>query len=513
MVPSMGITRRGLLRNGLGAGLALATGVPRVGPALAAEVARPKAPSYAQGFRSLTDEIHLPDIPVDGRMPPWLEGVLLRNGPALFEIGEQPLNHWFDGLAMLHGFGFADGRVSYANRFLRSSAYTVWQRDGVMKFSEFGTDPDPDPCRVVFNRVSTLPLLGRIPNANVSIEQLAKTFQAHTELPVPVRFDENNLRTLGVDNPMPNGRLGTAHPHHDPRTGERFSYEVELIPPSGLRIVSERHGARRELAFIPQDRAGYLHSFGLTDRYVVVHTQPWEFDLAKFLAPDRGPIATNYVWDGSHPSQILLVDRRRGGVAATFELEPAFVFHHINAFDDGDKVVLDVCAHRDSSIVDAMYLKNMRKDGSRVPQATARRLTVKPGSSRVRGRDLAEGNFELPRTDYDTVNGRPYRYAYGIGVRHPRRSGFIDQISKLDIKRGEQVHWHDRDSYPGEPVFVRRPGSHGEDDGVLLSVVLDASRRTSYLLVLDARDMSELARAAVPHHIPFGFHGLHAARG
>ncbi len=509
----MGITRRRLLRNGLGAGLVLATGAPRALPALATEAARPVAPAYAQGFRSLTDEIRLPDVPVDGRLPAWLEGVLLRNGPALFEIGEQKFKHWFDGLAMLHGFAFANGRVSYANRFLRSSAYTAWQREGVIKYSEFGTDPDPDPCRVMFSGVSTLPLLGRIPNANVSIEQLAERFVAHTELPVPVRFDEDSLRTLGVDVPMPNGRLGTAHPHHDPRTGERFSYEVELIPPSGLRIVSERRGVRRELAFIPQDRAGYLHSFALTDRYVVVHTQPWEFDLAKFLAPGRGPIATNYVWDGSKPSQILLVDRERGGVAATFELEPEFVFHHINAFDDGDRVVLDVCAHRDSSIVDAMYLKKIRRDGSRVPQATARRLTIQPGSSRVRQRDLAEGNFELPRIDYETVNGRPYRYAYGVGVRHPRTSGFIDRIAKLDVKRGEQIHWQDRGAYPGEPVFVRRPGGRREDDGVLLSVVLDASRRTSYLLVLDARDMSELARAAVPHHIPFGFHGLHSARG
>ena len=71
-------------------------------PALAAEIERARTPAYAQGFRSLTDEVRLPDIPVDGRMPPWLEGVLLRNGPALFEIGEQSFNHWFDGLAMVH---------------------------------------------------------------------------------------------------------------------------------------------------------------------------------------------------------------------------------------------------------------------------------------------------------------------------------------------------------------------------------------------------------------------------
>ena len=244
-----------------------------------------------------------------------------------------------------------------------------------------------------------------------------------------------------------------------------------------------------------------------------MHTQPWEFDLAKFLGPDRGPIKTNYIWDGSQPSIVHLVDRKRGGVAASFELDPSFVFHNINAFDDGEKVVIDVCAHRDSSIVDAMYLKRIRKDGSRVPQAAPRRLTLTPGNSKVRQRDLADGNFELPRIDYDTVNAKPYRFAYGVGAQHAKKSGFIDRIAKLDIKREEQILWHEGGTYPGEPIFVRRPGGHREDDGVLLSVVLDAGRRTSFLLVLDARDMTELGRAAVPHHIPFGFHGLHTGQG
>ena len=241
-------------------------------------------------------------------------------------------------------------------------------------------------------------------------------------------------------------------------------------------------------------------------------TQPFGFDLAKFLRPDRGPIVTNFGWDGSQPARVVLVDRARGGVAATVELDPFFVFHNINAFDDArGRVVVDVCAHRDNGIVDALYLKNLRRAGSRVPQAVARRLTIDPATARAEVRDLAEGNFELPRTDYDRVNRRPYRYAYGVGVKDPARSGFIDRISKLDIARERFTHWGERGAYPGEPVFVRRPAARAEDDGVLLSVVLDASARTSYLLVLDARDLTEIARARVPHHIPFGFHGLYAS--
>jgi carotenoid cleavage dioxygenase-like enzyme len=71
--------------------------------------------------------------------------------------------------------------------------------------------------------------------------------------------------------------------------------------------------------------------------------------------------------------------------------------------------------------------------------------------------------------------------------------------------------WTATRTYPGEPVFVARPGATDEDDGVLVSVVLDAAAGDSFLLVLDAGGMHELARARVPHHIPFGFHGIFTA--
>ena len=70
--------------------------------------------------------------------------------------------------------------------------------------------------------------------------------------------------------------------------------------------------------------------------------------------------------------------------------------------------------------------------------------------------------------------------------------------------------WSEDGSYPGEPVFVAPPKAQREDDGVLLSVVFDGRTRSSFLLVLDASSLEELARAEVPHHIPFGIHGQYA---
>ena len=89
---------------------------------------------------------------------------------------------------------------------------------------------------------------------------------------------------------------------------------------------------------------------------------------------------------------------------------------------------------------------------------------------------------------------------------------FLDTIIKADVTSGEVKQWRYDNHFPGEPVFVPRPDASTEDDGVLLTVVLDASQNTSYLLLLDAHDLSEIARAQVPQHIPFGFHGTYTRR-
>ncbi len=117
----------------------------------------------------------------------------------------------------------------------------------------------------------------------------------------------------------------------------------------------------------------------------------------------------------------------------------------------------------------------------------------------------------MPRINYEQVNTKDYRFAYGIGKRGGRSEDFADQLVKIDVKDGTAKTWLEADCYPGEPVFVAGPQARGEADGVILSVALNAKAGTSFLLVLDAASFTEIARAEVPHPIPFGFHGQYLA--
>src|SRR5829696_472461 len=152
------------------------------------------AATAGKGFESLDKETQIEGLPVRGELPRWLHGSLLRTGPAKWDVGDRAMNHWFDGLAMLHRFAFADGEVSYASRFLESGAYHAARQKGEITYSEFATDP----CRSLFQRVTAMFSPKLTDNANVNLVKLGERFVSMTETPIPVQFDGRTLATAGV---------------------------------------------------------------------------------------------------------------------------------------------------------------------------------------------------------------------------------------------------------------------------------------------------------------------------
>src|SRR3954471_5260893 len=145
--------------------------------------------SPRHGFDSLENETRIEGLPVTGEPPRWLQGSLIRTGPAKWEVGARTMNHWFDGLAMLHRFSFSGGEVSYANRFLESRAYRAAKETGELTFSEFATDP----CRSLYQRVTSMFSPKLTDNANVNLVKLGERFIAMTEAPIPIQFDAETL--------------------------------------------------------------------------------------------------------------------------------------------------------------------------------------------------------------------------------------------------------------------------------------------------------------------------------
>ena len=481
--------------------------------------------AYQRGLESIAREYDRWECPVEGEIPAWLSGTLFRNGPGRFEVGDRDLNHWFDGLAMLRRFRIDEGAVTVSNRFLRSTEYTHVTEQGELRCDQFGTTA---PSSII-GRLAGLLEPELTDNASISVDRIGTDPIAITETPNSVGFDSETLETTETissdDSVSTTGSLG--HPHYD--------FDRETVVNMGVRfgrqsayVLFERSAEgsiRRPIVSLPVDRPAYFHSFGLTEQYAVLLESPLRLNPLSLLS-DRSFIES-YGWDDGIGGTLLVFDRHAGELVERFPVEPCFVFHHANAFERGDELVVDLIAFDDDSVIDSLFLDKLRSGQIPAPGGDLRRYRLSLSEGTADKETLQSGPLEFPMINYRQVSMKPYQYLYAAGHTdaHPTRTdrdetentptGLLNALVKLDLDAGTNTVWSEPGVYPSEPVFVARepPATPSvetdspEDDGVVLSVVLDTVAEQSLLVVLDATSFTEVARAELPTVFPFGFHG------
>jgi carotenoid cleavage dioxygenase-like enzyme len=462
---------------------------------------------YLAGFKTLDTELTGVELAWQGTPPPWLSGVLLRNGPAKFEAGAGAYRHWFDGLAMLHRFCFAEGKIRYNNRYLRSGDYRDTMARNAIARDEFATNrAGPYWSRLLARLKSEA-------SDNCIVNVVA--FGPHevvalTESPHSLRIDPKTLETLGPFEWTGGNKsqITTAHPHFDAARQLIYNFEIAFHRKTSYRFTRMTPGShsRSVVAEIETSEPAYTHSFGMSERYLTLAEFPLVTKPLRLLLSGR-PFIETYRWVPERGVRFTIIDKETGAMIRRAETDPCFSFHHINAFEEDGAIVLDLVAFKDARIIDALYLASLRA-GNALPEGLLTRFTIPLGEGPVTQKDLCSLTTELPRINYRSYAGRRHRYVWSTCAAN---GGFLDSLVKQDIETAKPAIWSEKDSFPGEPVFAEAPNAGAEDEGVLLSVVLDSEKDRSFLLVLDAATMQERARAYAPHVIPFGFHGNYFA--
>jgi carotenoid cleavage dioxygenase-like enzyme len=223
----------------------------------------------------------------------------------------------------------------------------------------------------------------------------------------------------------------------------------------------------------------------------------------------KKPYIENHKWLPQEGAKIWVVEKSTGLTKAIFETEAFFSFHHINAWEDGDELVMDINAYDDASIIHKYYLNELESADLQLPDGKLRRYRMNLATKKITEiTTVSDACIELPRIDYERFNmDGGYSFTYGVGFHPSHKSGFYNSIVKINTQNGSSSHWYQEDCYPGEPYFIASPDSKNDEDGIILSVVLDARNENSFLLILDAVSLIEIARASVPEPIIYGFHG------
>jgi len=459
----------------------------------------------AFGFTSSLQEADASRLEVIGKIPDWISGTLIRTGPALFENDSEHFKHWFDGLAKLYRFSIANGSVEFASKFLQSDAYKLFSSSRKIQKREFGTNPKESS----FQRIAAIFNANYTDNANVNVANFANDcYVALTETPTPVQFNPSSLQTVGhfhYDDTI-QCQVTTAHPHLD-ADGTIYNIFTKIGPRSAYQFCRMKAGSavREILAEVPIQNPAYIHSFALTDNYIILAEGSFTVTPLSLLLSGK-PFIENFDWHSSKPSRFIVVRKSVAGRAGVqvIETKPFFAFHHVNAFELLNEIVVDLLAYDDATIVKALYLENLRNPNRAAPSPVLRRYTLNPESRSIRCENF-NASFELPRINYSSHNRKQYRFVYGV-VSDSERNLFTG-INKVDLISGKTREWKENSFYATEPVFVANKEGDSEDSGAVLSVVINCANLESFLLVLDGSTMIELARARIPHFIPFHFHG------
>jgi carotenoid cleavage dioxygenase-like enzyme len=418
----------------------------------------------AENFAPVYQETTAFDLPVTGAIPPELNGKYLRNG-ANPPFGKSV--DWFFGCGMIHGVELKNGKATwYRNRYVQT---------------ELLKDEIPNPASQM-NPENSI--------ANTHIIGHAGKILALAELSFPIEMTPE-LDTLG---PYKfDGKLTanmTAHPKFCPKTGEMLFFGYHPMPPYLQYYRVSASGELVQHEVIDVKGPTMMHDFSITENYVIFLDLPMVFNFA------AGGIGLQF--DESYGARLGVMPRTGSNKDVIwFEIDPCYIYHAMNSYEQGDEVVLDACRMVGYT---AVGMKNPP-----LPNLWQWRMNLKTGAASAT--QLDDLGAEFPKVP-DSLVGQPYRIGYitEFGKENPT----VEAFHKYDMHSGAKtVHRLKDGRKGGEAVFVPAAGGTSEDDGYLMSFVYDPNTDKSELVILDASNIASdpVARIHLPARVPAGFHG------
>ena len=504
---------------------------------------------WALGVADQNSEILNATLTVQGTLPAWLRGTYVLGGPSLFGVGTRKLKHLFDGFARVSTFEFGGCDVHFSSRMLDSEWYNASMAAGdvTADFLMNATSP---------KRVSDrLPgLNAAAPNDNnivMPVRMNATTHWYLSDSETRIQFDPVSLRVtreLHSSRPLqppdyqgdaePAGymcTIGTAHSLFHTTSGDLIS-QMGCSPENPLsakkdvvvvyRMKRDDPTRRIRIAqFTPSSGvASYMHSFGLTDDFAVLVEQAISFDMRAMV--DGSSMIDGMPVNYSQPCYFHLVNLASGDVV-TRRSPFSFTFNHVaNTVRVGDTIQLDVFeVFRDAHLMVGgafdIWLNKMRRDSEinfeairfAIPLADGANVTARG----LLGRDVTLActrsqcdQLRLPRIN-PGYQGQSYCFVYAMQTKWGGGPFASQNVVKVDVCR-QEVHalgeFHKAGQYPHELLFVPSPSNDtAEDNGLLVGHLLDGPASASFLQVVDARTLRQIANASLPFRLGEMIHG------
>ncbi|MEO1059843.1 MAG: carotenoid oxygenase family protein [Actinomycetota bacterium] len=476
--------------------------VNRVKPTLS-----PSDHPYLNGaWTPLHEEVDATDLEVIGEIPTDLNGIYVRNteNPVHDAIG---VYHPFDGDGMLHSMRFDGGRATYRNRFVRTEGFLAEQEAGHALWTGITGNPAKSLREGWGAR-------GRMKDASSTdvVVHHGEVISTHYMCGEGYRFDPMTMEQLGTANWVPPEGV-SAHPKVDLSTGELLFFNYGKQAPYMHYGVVGPGGDLKHLIPVELPGPRLPHDMAFTRNFSILVDLPFFWNEELLAAGYHAPMFHEHL-----PTRFAIVPRFGSpSEIRWFEADPTFVLHWMNAYEDGNEIVLDGYFQEDPDPapldlpdVDPRLAKLMATIDERSfkPKLHRWRFNLDTGAT-------TEEHLDERLLEFGTWNqrlaGEKSRYLYSTTTA----PGFFlfDGIVKHDLETGDSTSLHfGPDRFGSEAPFAPRDGATAEDDGYLVSFITDVDAGRSECVVIDARDVAggPICRILLPHQISSGTHATWA---
>lgn len=450
--------------------------------------------------REITDETQLK---VTGSIPDYVEGNLYRNGFGKFEGNNFRFNHIFDSLSLILKFRIERGDVFFMAKLLKGKYYELSQK-GIPTYRTMGGTTPPMNIQ---QRIETLGHY-RHDNLNANVVRMGTHLIAVSDLMGYIILNDQNLNFTGSYNfnDHKTTMISSAHPSFlkdEPHL--LYNFEVESLTMKAKFFVidtTKPEPLKKEYFLeISLGNLPYVHSFAMTKDYIVFVAYPFYWDIEKMLLSET--ILPTMKWKPQDKTRIFVINHRERKLEAIFYTNPFFAFHHINAFQKKKQIVFDIITYPNASCVHEFYLETIANSSGFIG-GSLRRYTLNLEDKTHFWSEYLNNMIEMP-TINPLFKGQNYKFFYSLAGTEKDKKIYI---AKIDARNSFTSYWAEDGHYPSEPIFVPNILGLHEDDGVILTVVLDSKKNKSYLLVLDSKSMLPLAKAYANISIPLTCHGF-----
>jgi all-trans-8'-apo-beta-carotenal 15,15'-oxygenase len=292
------------------------------------------------------------------------------------------------------------------------------------------------------------------------------------------------------------------------------TFGVKSGPRSTVRLMefaSSGAEAGTLLADVSHSFPGFafLHDFAITPNWAVFLQNAIDFNPLPYILGFKGAAQCLRSRPGTR-GHFWLIPRQGGAFAGqsprVIEAPEGFVFHHLNAWEDGDAVVIDSIFYPDFPSVGPD--EDFREvDFDRVPEGLLERCRIDLGGGTVTSTRRSGRTCEFAMVNPARV-GLESRYAWMAVAEREQGNDPLQAVMKLDAAGDAPRLWSAAPrGFVSEPVMVPRPGATSEDDGWVLCLVWNGARCASDLVILDAASLEEEAVLELPLAVPHGLHG------